>query len=51
MWNGNPQAFELMLSACRRSEFLAEAAIRDPDLIDDFVAAGACAQRKMAPRF
>jgi glutamate-ammonia-ligase adenylyltransferase len=32
-----------------RSEFLAEAAIRDPDLIDDFVAGGRLRQRKMAP--
>jgi len=32
-----------------RSEFLAEAAIRDPDLIDDFVAGGRLLQRKMAP--
>ena len=49
MWHGNPAAFELMLLLFDRSEFLAEAAIRDPDLIDDFVAVGRLRQRKMAP--
>jgi glutamate-ammonia-ligase adenylyltransferase len=49
MWNGNPAAFELMLLLFDRSEFLAEAAIRDPDLIDDFVAGGRLRQRKTAP--
>ncbi len=49
MWNGNPAAFELMLLLFDRSEFLAEAAIRDPDLIDDFVAGGRLRQRKQAP--
>ena len=49
MWNGNPAAFELMLLLFDRSEFLAEAAIRDPDLIDDFVAGGRLRQRKLAP--
>jgi glutamate-ammonia-ligase adenylyltransferase len=48
MWNGNPAAFELMLLLFDRSEFLAEAAIRDPDLIDDFVAGDRLRQRKMA---
>jgi glutamate-ammonia-ligase adenylyltransferase len=49
MWHGNPAAFELMLLLFDRSEFLAEAAIRDPDLIDDFVAGGRLRLRKMAP--
>ena len=49
MWHGNPQAFELMLLLFDRSEFLAEAAIRTPDLIDDFLAGGRLRQRKMAP--
>ncbi len=49
MWHGNPQAFELMLLLFDRSEFLAEAAIRTPDLIDDFVAGGRLRQRKTAP--
>ena len=48
MWNGNPAAFELILLLFDRSEFLAEAAIRDPDLIDDFVAGGRLRQRKTA---
>ena len=46
MWHGNPQAFELVLLLFDRSEFLAEAAIRTPDLIDDFVAGGRLRQRK-----
>ena len=49
MWHGNPQAFELVLLLFDRSEFLAEAAIRTPDLIDDFVAGGRLRQHKMAP--
>ncbi|HTY86414.1 MAG TPA: hypothetical protein VMB80_03035, partial [Candidatus Acidoferrum sp.] len=49
MWHGNPQAFELMLLLFDRSEFLAEAAIRTPDLIDDFLAGGRLRQRKTAP--
>jgi glutamate-ammonia-ligase adenylyltransferase len=49
MWNGNLAVFELMLLLFDRSEFLAEAAIRDPDLIDDFVAGGRLRQRKTAP--
>jgi glutamate-ammonia-ligase adenylyltransferase len=38
-----------MLLLFDRSEFLAGAAIRDPDLIDDFVAGSRLRQRKMAP--
>jgi [glutamine synthetase] adenylyltransferase / [glutamine synthetase]-adenylyl-L-tyrosine phosphorylase len=38
-----------MLLLFDRSEFLAEAAIRDPDLIDDFVSGGRLRQRKTAP--
>jgi glutamate-ammonia-ligase adenylyltransferase len=48
MWHGNPAAFELVLLLFDRSEFLAEAAIRTPDLIDDFVAGGRLRQRKTA---
>jgi [glutamine synthetase] adenylyltransferase / [glutamine synthetase]-adenylyl-L-tyrosine phosphorylase len=48
MWHSNPQAFELMLLLFDCSEFLAEAAIRTPDLIDDFVAGGRLRQRKTA---
>ena len=46
MWNGNPAMFELMLFLFDRSEFLAEVAIRTPDLIDDLVSAGRLRQRK-----
>jgi glutamate-ammonia-ligase adenylyltransferase len=49
MWHGNPSAFELVLLLFDRSEFLAEVAIRTPDLIDDFVAGGRLRQRKTAP--
>jgi len=38
LWSGNPALFELMLMLFDRSEFLAEMAIRTPDLIDDVVA-------------
>jgi len=48
MWHSNPQTFELMLRLFDCSEFLAEAAIRTPDLIDDFVAGGRLRQRKTA---
>jgi glutamate-ammonia-ligase adenylyltransferase len=46
LWNGNPALFELMLLLFDRSEFLAEMAIRTPDLIDDVVAGGRLRQRK-----
>ena len=46
MWNGNPALFELTLLLFDRSEFLAEVAIRTPDLIDDLVDAGRLRQRK-----
>ena len=48
MWHGNPAAFELVLFLFDRSEFLAESAIRTPDLIDDFLAGGRLRQRKTA---
>jgi glutamate-ammonia-ligase adenylyltransferase len=40
MWNSNPALFELMLLLFDRSEFLAEAAIRTPDLVDALVLGG-----------
>ena len=46
LWTGNPALFELMLMLFDRSEFLAEAAIRTPDLIDDVVAGDRLRQRK-----
>ena len=36
-WNANPQLFELLLLLFDRSEFLAETAIRTPDLVDELV--------------
>jgi len=46
LWNGNPPLFELMLLLFDRSEFLAEMAIRTPDLIDEVVAGDRLRQRK-----
>ncbi len=40
MWNSHPPLFELMLLLFDRSEFLAEAAIRAPDLVDGLVLGG-----------
>jgi glutamate-ammonia-ligase adenylyltransferase len=48
LWNGNPPLFQLMLLLFDRSEFLAEMAIRTPDLIDDVVTGGRLHQRKTA---
>lgn len=48
MWSYNPALFELMLRLFDRSEFLAEAAIRDPDLVDDLVESGHLRRRKTA---
>ena len=48
MWSNNPAMFELMLLLFDRSEFLAEVAIRTPDLIDDLIVGGRLRQRKTA---
>jgi len=48
LWNANPPLFQLMLLLFDRSEFLAEMAIRTPDLIDDVVTGGRLRQRKSA---
>ncbi len=48
LWTGNPALFELMLMLFDRSEFLAEMAIRTPDLVDDVVAGDRLRQRKTA---
>ena len=48
VWNSNPSLFELLLLLFDRSEFLAEAAIRTPDLVDDLVSSGRLRQRKTA---
>jgi glutamate-ammonia-ligase adenylyltransferase len=49
MWNSNPAAFELLLLLFDRSEFLAEIAIRTPDLVEDLVNSGRLRQHKAAP--
>ncbi|MGH7994472.1 MAG: hypothetical protein ACREDQ_13200, partial [Limisphaerales bacterium] len=48
LWTGNSALFEMMLMLFDRSEFLAEIAIRTPDLIDDVVAGERLRQRKTA---
>ncbi len=48
MWSNHPAMFELMLRLFDRSEFLAEVAIRTPDLIDDLIVGGRLRQRKTA---
>jgi glutamate-ammonia-ligase adenylyltransferase len=45
-WAGNPAYFELMLLLFDRSEFLAEVAIRTPDLVDGLVMSGYLRRRK-----
>jgi glutamate-ammonia-ligase adenylyltransferase len=46
LWNSNPSIFELLLLLFDRSEFLAEVAIRTPDLVDELVMSGRLRQRK-----
>src|ERR1043165_9499828 len=46
LWNSNPGIFELLVRLFDRSEFLAELAIRDPDLVDELVTSGRLRQRK-----
>ena len=46
MWTSNPALFDLMLLLFDRSEFLAEAAIRAPDLVDSLVLGGRLRRRK-----
>jgi [glutamine synthetase] adenylyltransferase / [glutamine synthetase]-adenylyl-L-tyrosine phosphorylase len=47
-WAANPTWFELLLLLFDRSEFLAEIAIRTPDLIEDLVESGQLRRRKSA---
>lgn len=49
-WNRNPSIFELLLLLFDRSEFLAEAAIRTPDLVDELVVSGRLRHRKTAEK-
>src|SRR5688500_151047 len=46
MWSSNPALFELLLFLFDRSEFLAEVAIRTPDLVDELVLSGHLQRRK-----
>jgi [glutamine synthetase] adenylyltransferase / [glutamine synthetase]-adenylyl-L-tyrosine phosphorylase len=48
LWNSNPAIFELLVKLFDRSEFLAELAIRTPDLVDELVISGRLRQRKTA---
>jgi [glutamine synthetase] adenylyltransferase / [glutamine synthetase]-adenylyl-L-tyrosine phosphorylase len=46
MWAANPPVFELLIWLFDRSEFLAERAIRIPDLIEDLMLSGRLRRRK-----
>jgi glutamate-ammonia-ligase adenylyltransferase len=48
LWNSNAAIFELLVKLFDRSEFLAELAIRTPDLVDELVTSGRLRQRKTA---
>jgi glutamate-ammonia-ligase adenylyltransferase len=48
LWNRNPAILELLVLLFDRSEFLAELAIRTPDLVDELVISGRLRQRKSA---
>jgi glutamate-ammonia-ligase adenylyltransferase len=48
MWASNPSLFQLVLLLFDRSEFLAEMAIRTPDLVDDLVLSGRLRRQKTA---
>lgn len=47
-WTRQPSLFEMLVLLFDRSEFLAEAAIRTPDLVDDLVASGQLRRCKTA---
>lgn len=46
LWNSTPAIFDLLVLLFDRSEFLAELAIRTPDLVDALVISGRLRQRK-----
>jgi glutamate-ammonia-ligase adenylyltransferase len=48
LWNRNPAIFGMLVLLFDRSEFLAELAIRVPDLVDELVTSGRLQQRKTA---
>lgn len=47
-WTSNPSLFELLVLLFDRSEFLAETAIRTPDLVDELELSGRLRRRKNA---
>ena len=48
VWANNPSLFELILLLFDRSEFLAEVAIRTPDLVEELMLSGHLRRRKSA---
>jgi glutamate-ammonia-ligase adenylyltransferase len=48
LWHSTPTIFELLIKLFDRSEFLAELAIRTPDLVDELVTSERLRQRKSA---
>jgi glutamate-ammonia-ligase adenylyltransferase len=48
MWTSNPSLFELILLLFDRSEFLAETAIRTPDMVDELMLSGRLRRSKNA---
>lgn len=46
LWNSNPTILKLLVLLFDRSEYLAELAIRTPDLVDELVTSGRLRQRK-----
>jgi glutamate-ammonia-ligase adenylyltransferase len=48
MWTRHPSLFELLILLFDRSEYLAEAAIQTPDLVDDLVLTGHLRRAKIA---
>jgi [glutamine synthetase] adenylyltransferase / [glutamine synthetase]-adenylyl-L-tyrosine phosphorylase len=48
VWVNNPSLFELLLLLFDRSEFLAETAIRTPDMVEELVLSGHLRRRKSA---
>lgn len=49
LWTSNPSLFQLLLLLFDRSEFLAEVAIRTPDLVDELELSGRLRRAKTAP--
>ncbi len=49
LWARHPLVFEALMLLIDRSEFLAELAIRTPDMVDDLVVSGRLRQKRSAP--